>query len=995
MKSRKKGLQHVWGFAAAIMVMGLSGSSASYALIDETNSVYIDASEIENATLIIGTHLIYLDSMNEQIYEAAMESAEEANQYSRYYKSELAGGVWYEITDAGTLADITTDGIVVEDRVIEALFMTHHTRSDGITYDLRNGGSVSIYDINDPYNLEEMSEMEPIKLQYDVLAQTEEPSDTMERDMDYIEEIYRFDRETDTTRDLEQKLDALQRYYEVLVRDGADSGMSDMVMSVMEKLDAARRVEVLTSLNDYQLQKMSQVVGREFTYLPGEITGVYTIAEEREKNAGEASEEAESQVREEFNETMSELKSELADLRTDLEAAVAKVEKSVKDKYDDLIAAAPDEGEGSKTELTEQMNAEINEAMANDADYIDLTEAIKKKEAQINSAENALDGDIEKAVSEAREEEMNRERDVVENFAVNNDLLTAIEEAMTNVQESYSNYSSKMLAEGTTVLSRAEYRFANDLISSAQGNNYGACDAAVKNLIYIDRINNNIIREEDAERSFLEQELLEAARKSYSASIGAGAGEAYRTLSTMAAAATQANVLKNQLNETETVRNELQFIMQAYIDRLPTEDALKYISDCLDGIDSYQSAVKADAYEAYAVSSVDSYMDWLAKTIKNLQDLAGGSALDDLNQKKKDLQTERMCALDNNRLDQAKKIEVQIEAIDKEIEETEEYLNSVLNSELATESEKVLAAAQLGEGSASDTIQNLKDTAVEDIRNGNLDGVTGILDGIQTLAEEQPEGAAGALKDVYQELIKQELMGTEDSALDQLMSQIEELTAEQRSTGSDISEDVLAALIQEYVRENMTVDSDDDFIEDSGEGQKNDLKLEKIMSDLTGDQIGVVLAGLSMYAEETGNQTAQEVVATYSKFAFQNGNKYVYEQLKNELFEFVPTDKLSQVMGYRYIFNDSQKSVTLQKGSGYYKFDAFSNMTEKAKEVQEMTRAAAFQGVIYIPEDIVQEYFTLEAEYLNKTTYGVILTEAMQRQVQQFLEYLLESGEEF
>ena len=43
------------------------------ALIDDTNSVHIDATKIEDSTLIIGTHLIYIGSLNDTIYEAAQK----------------------------------------------------------------------------------------------------------------------------------------------------------------------------------------------------------------------------------------------------------------------------------------------------------------------------------------------------------------------------------------------------------------------------------------------------------------------------------------------------------------------------------------------------------------------------------------------------------------------------------------------------------------------------------------------------------------------------------------------------------------------------------------------------------------------------------------------------------------------------------------------------------------------------------------------------------
>ena len=47
--------------------------------------------------------------------------------------------------------------------MIEELFMTHHTKSDGVTYDLTNKKAVGIFDINDPYDLSEMEELNPIK----------------------------------------------------------------------------------------------------------------------------------------------------------------------------------------------------------------------------------------------------------------------------------------------------------------------------------------------------------------------------------------------------------------------------------------------------------------------------------------------------------------------------------------------------------------------------------------------------------------------------------------------------------------------------------------------------------------------------------------------------------------------------------------------------------------------------------------------------------------
>ena len=980
-KKRKSGFfKKFWITIILVAVITIGGVNLAYALIDETNSVHIDASEIEDATLIIGTHLIYLGSMNQQIYDVAMKSAQEANQYSRYYKSELAGGVWYEITEAGALADITSDGIVVEDSVIEALFMTHHTKSDGITYDLTSGKAVSIFDINDPYDLSNMTELNPIKLQYDTLVQTEEPSDTMERDILYIKEVYQFDRKTAVTDEIDKQMNVLQEYYDILVRDGADEIMSDRVMSVIEKLDAKRRVEVLEPLNGIQLQKMSQVIGREFTYLEGEITGAQKVSEEAEEE----------------------------------------------------------------------------------------TKGRKK-----------IDG-----------------------FVQNTDLLSAVSEAMTNVQESYINYSAKMLAEGNTILSSAEYNFSMELIENAKIQNYSGCDTAVWKLIYLDCINESTIREETREQEFIAQELLQKARAKYANSTVYGVGESYQTLSSTAAAATRANVLKTQLSETEIVRNELQFIMQAYIDRMSPEKGMEYITECIDGISTYRNQVKADDYAAYAESSIDSHLAWLTEKLKNLQSLLGGSTLDDLKMQKSELQTELMMALDHNKLDEAKKVETKIAAIDQEIEDTEEYLNSVLNSEYASDSEKALAKAGLGEDSALASIQNIKDDTIGNVKNGDLDSVAQLLEGMEALATTQPNAAMEALEDVYEELSKQKFMGEKSSVIDALMDQVEEIAADQiGNLSGELSKNDLAALIQAFVDENMgenwkpnanvdvstnrentsdpggtgsdsageegsglagdgssdladgtgsglagdgssdladgtgsglAGDGSSDLADGTGSGlagdgssdladgtgsdsageessenaigNRDDLgvnssdrisgsasALNEVLEGLNEEQLTTMLAGLSLYSQENASKDIEDILKVHSRNAVNNGNKYVCEQYRNEVSMYVPVDKLARIIDYRYIFNDSQKIVTLQKGSRYYQFEAFSTDAKKGTDMEEMSAAAGFQNVIYLPEDVVEKYFGLTAEKLSNTSYGIILTKEMKDMALEFMDYLLDA----
>ena len=1022
---------------AAVAAVVIGGSALAFAMIDETNSVHINADSIEDSTLIVGSHLIYLGAMTDQIYEIAMESAEDSNQYNRYYKSELSGGAWYDVTEAGALVDITVEGTVVQDKEIEALNMTHHTKSDGITYDLRTGKSVCVFDINDPYDLEGLDELEPIKMQYDTLVQTEDPSETNKRDIKIIKDVYAKNRETSVTKGYDTDLSGLQAYYEILVKAEAEAAMSDMVMTVMEKVDNARRAEVLQPLAEGELEKMNRVVSREFVYIEGEVTG---DANKRDLYGAETAEAAESAAKAARAEAESAGKQAIAAAKAagDKEIAEAEAQAAL------LISMADADGKAIAKERAANL---IAAAKTKAEERVKAAEEKAEKQAE-NAAKAAEDAVYEEAQEKGRPE--------MERFTLNTDLVTAIGEAMTNVQESYIEYSSNMLTEGTTVLSQVEYELCIDLIGLAKAKNYAGCDDIVKQLIYLDRVNNNVIREETAERDFILIELLGRAEEAYKALLFAGESEAYRSLSSMAAAATKANVLKQQKNDTEIARNELQFIMQAYIDRMVPESAMEFIADKIDGIGDFRSGIKGDAFEEYAQSSVDSYLEWLNQTMNNLQNNMGNRTMDSLMEQKEKLQTERMTALDNNQLGLANKLDAQIEAIDKQIEDLENYLNDILNSENTSDSEKAKAAAQLGAGSASAVLQEMKNNALEDLKDGNLDGIENIIDGIGALAGTQPDAALAALKDVYQELSKQELMnGGSSPALKNLLRKVEDVTAEQMQnfledfSGSDLSQ-LIDAFLEEKGMGNGAFDEDVFGAESGfGAGMGNDTgadidfgagmgsgagssggfatgsetgsnagtgsdaggsgtgtgasssilggaALDSTMDGLSDGEMAIVLAGLSLYAEQTGSDTVADILRDYTRTSFADGNPYIFEQLASDRAnEYVPTDRLARIIGYRYIFNDSQKAVTLQRGSQYYKFKAFSAVAEKGTTMEDMSRAAGFQRVIYIPADTAKSYYGLTVEYFPGTNFAVLITDDMKNLALDFFDYLLEAGGEF
>ena len=240
------------------------GKNMTAALFDQSTAVQLDPSTIENSTLLIGTHLIYLHSLNDQIYEIAMQSASDSGQDRIYYKSEIAGGMWMDITDAGSISDISAGGITADTDEINSLYLTHHTRSDGITYDLRTQEPVCIFDITSVYELESLPELEALKTQYDIMRQSGNSTSADRRNIQRISDFFATEVHTEETRQFDAQLQALQNYYDEMAAGEADSKYLETALDVMEKVSNARKARVFTVVSE-ALDSLQDKVAEEDT----------------------------------------------------------------------------------------------------------------------------------------------------------------------------------------------------------------------------------------------------------------------------------------------------------------------------------------------------------------------------------------------------------------------------------------------------------------------------------------------------------------------------------------------------------------------------------------------------------------------------------------------------------------------------------------------------------------------------------------------------------
>ena len=874
---------HMRRWAAVLTVVLMAGSLVLGTLYaqgfwDESRAVHIKARDIETSTLAIGTHLIHLSALTDSVYEVAEKSAEESGQNQIYYKSELGGDTWFNISSATSLADITTSGAPVTDEEIEALYFTHHTKSDKITYDLRTGQAVNIFDIRDPYALESLEELSPLKMQYDQIRETKGANKVTER----IDEIWKTPVSGEDAPEAIQKADknlsGLQAYLNVLKENGADSREIDKVSGVMEAVDAVRRYEVFTALEP-QLASLLDEISKEKL--------IFTT---------------------------------------------------------------------------------IND-----------------------------EGQEERKVEELEESEP--------------EVMSAVAESLGNIQDALITYGGKMLSEGTTVMSQAEYEFSNALISHAENDDHASCDTDVQNLLLLDNIMNDIISDRPRELALLENTLLSKAGSAYLRVLSQGESGAYRAeVAKRSAQAILNRLISENEGEVNTRRGELEFLIEAKCSRIDPTSGIAFIDQRLElTTGSYGSAVPKDVFAETCLASVDAHIEFLTQKRRALELATGGNAMDELTEKKEDLQTQRLAALDKNDLAGAKALEEQIAAVEEEIRaieaeaaaqiaDTREKIKD-LEAQAAADPENKdlqnqLSAAKaelsnleksLSDGSLGAMVAQLKQDALDGIADGGTEGMetaANAVDAMSGLLATDPKLVLPAMQEIYNKLLlsggDQGLIDTiEQAILDNPNALRDELTASQ-----------LKEIAKEYLKENG---SGTESGTDAGSDRTALLGTGGITRAAASDAL-IELVALQMYYDETGSRATAQRIAALAQEQKNLGNAMVFQRVQDGTGEYLPLLAIQTLTGRRYVWNKNASLGVLARGSDYYGFTVYSTKVLRDRDgekTEEMTRSACYQSGVHIPEEYAYDQFGVQALYLTGTTLGCACDDAVLAKAQELFAQFL------
>lgn len=258
--------------AFIIIFICVCGTRLANAIWDFSSAVQVDLSSIEDSTLIIGTHLIHLSAMTDELYQIAYQSATDSIQTNMYYKSELADGAWIDLGSASSVFDLTNVGNkAASDQELNELYFEYHTKSDYITYDLRTNESVCIFDINNPYDIEALEELDPLKNHYEMI--NEQSSKSFLRDKILL--FFQTEIEDDSTIEFDNQIEALNRYLKVLIENNGGSAQIEVVNKVMSKIDSARRAYIMEKLSQ-MLDELSDDISKEESEISDTLTSIYS-----------------------------------------------------------------------------------------------------------------------------------------------------------------------------------------------------------------------------------------------------------------------------------------------------------------------------------------------------------------------------------------------------------------------------------------------------------------------------------------------------------------------------------------------------------------------------------------------------------------------------------------------------------------------------------------------------------------------------------------------
>lgn len=204
--------------------------------------------------MFVGTYLMSVKGVTPRVYKKALESRDIYEQPIAYYTSELDRGVWKSIEKADSIGTILPGSETVEDKELMPYLITAVVGDDGIPVDPVSGKPIDIFDINSPYEMENIPELKPILDFY----QKNNLGNSKRKSEQYFYTILNEFFENDNQEDFDRKaLDVVKakKQYESLLGDGKKENQ-EKIESIWN--DAMRYNPVMFPTNNKEIMTVMQ-----------------------------------------------------------------------------------------------------------------------------------------------------------------------------------------------------------------------------------------------------------------------------------------------------------------------------------------------------------------------------------------------------------------------------------------------------------------------------------------------------------------------------------------------------------------------------------------------------------------------------------------------------------------------------------------------------------------------------------------------------------------
>lgn len=904
--------------------------------------VHLKDSEIEKTCLIIGSYVINLKGLTDEAYEQAQETVSKFNQTNRYYKSELAGGKWFDVTTATSIDEITSEGTPVDSSVIENLKLTHRVDASGAITDLRTGFSLSPFDIVAPYNLQVLEELEPIKNQFDILKKKENKTPSDKAVIYFLEQFYETNVRNEKTDKYDNIITGLEKYKSTLGERDKPETWTEEVNKVLKHTDALRRVEAFNLLNDALDDLLNKVGGQEKVKY---VAGYYSIS------------------------------------------------FLWYGEYEYVLSA---DGRWEKKPVKYPWWATVDEYYVNS----ELTEAIgqakKKIEESITKNSSIILTEGSTASSFARYQYSN---DLMNSVKITT-TITQTQKKKFRIpwntcwcQTWQWERQLYWVNQGNQYAAQWAERYAEVLTETQTFTSIdydlNGCDTATQKLVDLANITSGSIVDVNSELVTAE-EVSGKAYLDYKGKLAEGINEDYKKAVIENAEMTvKQKLLSDQKTSTTSSRLEYQNLLTAYFDRMSSKSKLQTIEKLLNGIPDLQALVPNDDVKNYQLETVADHEEWLRQEFaKALAESGDSTDMDKLSSELSDLEKKRQDALDNNDLAGEKKIAADMEAKQKDIDDLTKKYVDILGSDNSSPSDKARALAELGEGNTASMINSLASDITSGIRNGgsggngtggNGTGGSG-AGGSGTGGSGSGTGGSGN-SDLLNKMAALDALGQLDpNAASQALSDIENALDNASSLDDSLRKSMESSL------GDMKRQFESDLATNASNLSTSALldMLEGILGHSLDNASSLELASavlaLSRFGYDYNNKNARSLAISYAGDMYNNRDKYIYLKLKDDNREFVSTKALGDVLNYRYVFDDIHYCVTLSKGRTYYTFTKgsieYSYTGEKSSTLK---NPSAFQKTIYIFTDDARKLFNTTAGYIHGCDYAIVVTPQVEK----------------